>query len=336
MLISKEQLVHVCKTIDRDCFNEIGVLLETTTPQDVRRQRVMNLIKPIHEGIVSDEVLETTESIFREFTNQLQNIVSDNIPSEKIIINTKIGQKNISFTLSWTRVDNRDQMADPTGYSVYRWNGENIIATVGFTIFKKLTPSAEYRLKIKDTILHELNHIFENMMTGHPYYNVEIGSISQANLNSSNMAKRMLAYILYASHEGEQNAMCAELYTQLVRNDMHRPKTSAAYEWLEKLYIAHDYIIKHRNSQELNDAIKEYSINKNFLNVANEFDYDGLPIPRTKKPFDIQFDYRYFKRRADKGIKRFEQRIAQTLKKANKQVFGRLYCNNKKYYSQLF
>lgn len=333
MLLTKSEIYHQFETLDDAIFNEIGPILEKTTPRKVRSERILSLIRPLYEGIVSDEVVECTENVFNSFMEELQNIVSDKIPDNFISINTKLGQKNISFRISWTRVNDRNDMVDPTGSCVYRCGGKLVILGVHFTTYAKLTPSREYRMKIKDAIFHELNHFYENMMMGHGYYNVEIGAISQENLYSPEEPKRMLAHILYASHEGEQNAMCAELYGQLLRCNLHRPKHSDAYDWLENLYIAHDYLINHKDDPELLKAIKEYSENKNFMDIADETNFKGLPNPRIKKPFDIKLGYKYFKRRADYGIKRFESRIAQTVKKANYRILGPTYSGNRAYYT---
>lgn len=330
--LSKNDLYRQLATLDEVVFNEIGLLLEGSTPRKVRSERILSLIHPLYEGIVSDEVMECANDVFEKFMKKLPLIVSDKLPEDYISISTKLGCKNLTFTISWTRVEDRKEMIDPSGTSVYRCGGKLIMLEVHFTIYSKSTPSCEYQMKIKDAILHELNHVYENMMMGHTYHNVETGAISQTNLTSTEESKRMLACILYASHEGEQDAMCVELYDQLLRNNLHRPKHSDAYDWLEKLYIAHDYLIKHKNDPELLNAIKEYSQKKDFIDVTDEENFKGLPIPRVKKPFDTNLGYKYFKRRADYGIKRFETRIAQTLKKAKRNVLGRLYSENRKYY----
>lgn len=342
MLLTKEQLMESLKTLNSNVFKPLGVLLLNETPQKTRKDRLRHLLSEslLLESIVSDEVLECTDEMFKQFLNEFNNRSKERTDGN-INVSGKLGEKSINATLSWTNCVNIEDVTPPEGESIYRGKGLLILVNITFCLYKNSIKGGKYLDEIERALLHEVNHVFEQMTSGFGYFHGEVMAVAKTYLHSKNVYDRMLAHIIYASDESEQNAMCAELYRHCVqernllnRNGQYEIKPSA-YEWLENLYIAHDFLIKHRNDVQMKDALRKYS------NVSErdprEFINDKYQFPRTKKPYDRpMWDYKKFKQRSDAAINRFEKRIAQTLKKAQKKILGECYCLNLKHYESLF
>lgn len=323
-ILTKEQFSHVSKAFKNDVFKEIDkTMLNHSEPFTLRKKRISALL---NESIVSEETLECSDNMFRSFLEKFEND-KDKRNGGRITVNGVLGEKNITASFQWQNTDSPDNVSEAEGGSSFRCNGEIILIYIYFTTFRGNFKSEAYKLHIKNTLLHEIDHIFKQKMMGHTFHHIEAAAISNSNLYSNSESDRMLAYILYAANEAEQDAMCAELYQHCMQiqnayltgkeiNSQY--KKPSAYQWLENLYIAHDYLLQHKDSPELLKALEKYQSLK-AMDAKKEDTF--LPSKRQEKPFDKEtWAYKKFKNRADRGIKRFEMRIAQTLKKTRREL----------------
>ena len=323
------ELKNQLKTIDNTVFSEIGLLLEDKKSCDVRKHRLFELLT---EGVVSKEVLSCTSEVMDSFIGKFgKRIKGTNEGTESI--NGTLGNKNITVSFHWKNELDKDKVYNPEGASVYRYGGRIILINIDFFLYRNSFKDNFYRNELERTLMHELNHVFEQLMMGHRYYNGEIMAVAASNINSNDIYKRMLAHILYASSESEQNAMCTELYRLCIQEGeplggFKNGVKPTAYQWLENLYKAHDFLIKYKNDPELIKAIKEYS-NIEQRDPKSKFEDTFLPKERKEKPFDKGiWNFKKFKQRSDAAIKSFEEKICKALKKAKREMLGETYSMN--------
>ena len=152
-----------------------------------------------------------------------------------------------------------------------------------------------------DTIGHEMEHLFQNILMGKNFNNENIYNIARRYINSNNDYFRSLAHIIYASTKSEQEAMINGCYNSFINGEFNFNnidediKKSECGLWLMNLYNAYNFIKNHKNDEELFQAIRDYRKYKDY------------------------YDYKYFLYIARNGIKSFERRIAQlTFKIKNK------------------
>lgn len=328
-----EQLNNCLRTLNENVCGDIPLLLEKYHPSHVRENRLLHLLR---EGIVSDDVLKCSEDVFAKFEEKLKNFDKD---SSDIVITTDgmLGNKDIAVTFRGVNVNDKHKIIDPQGGSTYRYKGKLILATIHFTTYNGALYNWNYREKVRLTVIHEISHIYNQHMAGQQYYHGDIASRGNDALHSENEAERMLGVIIYASNEAEQDAMCAELYKQSIdscmpidrRESQNKP---AAYQWLEKLYVAHDYLLTHKDDPKLQVAIMKFK-DLYELNVDDKDERGFIGYPRDRKPFDRnRWNYGKFKERSNIAIKRFESRIAQTLKKVKREILGETRTKNIDFY----
>lgn len=322
MILNAKQFKCALDTLNETIYSPIGLILEGKNAGAVREERIMRLL---NEGIVSKEVIDAQNEAFTKFLNDL-NQHSDRKNGVTISVDCMLGNKNISVTFVGKNTINPDEVTKPEGQSVFRCGGMMIYIQIDFVLFRGRFKNSDYEYEVKRAVLHELDHVYKQFMTGHAFYHSDLTSVSNTNIKSANEADRMLAHIVYASNSDEQDAMCAELYQQCIdvgRMALNRfEEKPNAYEWLENLYVAHDYLLKHKDDPSLIQALGRYRDLKQ-RNVDDKWETGYLPDKRVKKPFDKStWNYKKFRQRSEEGIKRFEMRIAQTLKKANREMFG--------------
>ncbi len=329
MKLKISELESQLKTIDNTVFNEIGLLLEDKKSDNVRKERLFELLT---EGVVSQEVLSCTSEVMDGFFEKFNKRAKGaNEGTESI--NGTLGNKNITVAFHWKNELGKDKVYNPEGTSVYRYGGRIILINIDFCLYRNSFKDNFYRNELERTLMHELNHVFKQLMMGHRYYNGEIMAVAASNINSNDIYKRMLAHILYASSESEQNAMCTELYRLCIQEGeplggFKNGVKPTAYQWLENLYKAHDFLIKHKNDPELIKVIKEYS-NIEQRDPKSKFEDTFLPKERKEKPFDKGiWNFKKFKQRSDAAIKSFEEKICKALKKAKREMLGETYSMN--------
>lgn len=165
-----------------------------------------------------------------------------------------------------------------------------------------------------DTIGHELQHLFQNIMMNKEFNNQIIYNIAIRNLECKDDYLRYLSWIVYASTKSEQEAMINGCYSEYFNNnrfvigndiDNFIKNESECGLWLQNLYKAYNFFKDH-NDEQMQKTIEHYF-----------------------KKFDKKFTYKYFMFIANNGIKNFERRIARlTLKMKNNFVNEHLILKN--------
>jgi hypothetical protein len=153
-----------------------------------------------------------------------------------------------------------------------------------------------------DTIGHEFEHVYQNILMGKQFGNKKIYAIAISNVFSKNRYDRNLARIIYASTKSEQEGFINGFYSQFVNGDLNTLDIDKEIEnsecgvWLKNLYD--DYMfLKEHNDENMQEAIKKYKNIKDYYN------------------------YKYFLYMARNGIKNLERRIARLTYKIKKDIY---------------
>jgi predicted transcriptional regulator len=120
----------------------------------------------------------------------------------------------------------------------------------------------------KDSIQHELEHIYQQSMMKKEFGNKDLYRIVSLKLYNGNKYDESVATILYMSFKSEIEAYANGLYAFVKEKLSEHPinidiefKKSAAYKKLRELYEAKSFIIRHLNDKEMDDALYTYRYN---------------------------------------------------------------------------
>lgn len=154
-----------------------------------------------------------------------------------------------------------------------------------------------------DSIGHEFEHTYQNVLMGKTYGNKLIYSVAISNINSKNQYERSLAHIIYASTKSEQDGMINGFYSEFINGNINPDYLDKAIEnsecgwWIKNLYTAYIFLKQH-NDMEMQNAISKYKKLKDYYN------------------------YKYFLYIARNGIKSFERRIARLTYKIKQDIYN--------------
>lgn len=123
---------------------------------------------------------------------------------------------------------------------------------------------------LKDSIFHELSHIFQQNKAGKLYPGQKLYLFSYQNRRKNEVYLNIWR-ALYASNTTEQDAMINGMYGYVESRAMEDIEKgvfrgtidqyimdSAAIEWLNYLYEAEEYLNQSRGTQEFKEAFREY------------------------------------------------------------------------------
>lgn len=156
-----------------------------------------------------------------------------------------------------------------------------------------------------DTVAHEFEHLYQMLKMGHEFGGQYVYALAASNLRSADDYKRCLAHIVYASTKSEQEAMINGFYNELANGQVYPSEIenglsdSECGAWLKNLYQAYQFLKKH-NDQTMAAEIGEYH----------------------KK--DDKYNYNYFCRIAEFGIRSFERRIGRLVYGFKSKVFPKI------------
>lgn len=129
---------------------------------------------------------------------------------------------------------------------------------------------------LKDSIQHELEHIYQQLKSKNEFGSASLYSIVRENLYSENEYDASLAMVLYMSFkseiEGYSNGLYAFVFDKLKSFNTNVNtifKESYAYEKLQEVYKAKDFIEQHLNDKEFDIVFSKYSKYK--INKSNIF-----------------------------------------------------------------
>ena len=178
--------------------------------------------------------------------------------------------------------------------SVYVFNGDICCITIPVVyVGGKLDDR-----KLYDDLQHEVSHIFQQYSAGDNYketvYNYAIDS-----LYSPNECEKVLARIIYLCNPTEQDAFVNGMYGYVMKSlanhiyPVDKSKISA-YQELQNLYKAYDFLQKNRDTETMKNAIS------------------------TLQNKHVNWGIKKYLSRASEGIKEFESKILRTLLKCQK------------------
>lgn len=155
------------------------------------------------------------------------------------------------------------------------------------------------RASFMDTLQHELQHIFQQNKIRLPYRPNTSGMVNDG-IRDINLSKNAIATILYIADPFEQNGFINGMYAYIksCKEDGKLPisvEKIDAYLQLKRIYNAFNYIIVNKNSEALNEVIKEYA--------------------------KLGYNFKKIKSRAIDGIKSLKKKIDRTLEKCKKDGF---------------
>lgn len=235
---------------------------------------------------ISDEVVRVAQDLYNKANERIDELIKNG----KVKVTVDIGDlKNVAFYIENTGSDE--------GRSLYLKGG--VYSYV--VICVSLKDGVIDWKKFFDTAQHEINHIYEQQKTNKPYRPLTSIPINQ-NIYSNNIYKRCLAIIAYASDVFEQDGFVNGMYAYIKRRYENGEMPIAvedidAYKQLAKLYHAKNFLLTHRFSKEMENALSEYKM--------------------------CGWDFKKLKSRAFNGIKTLENKIKRTLKKCEYDGFGK-------------
>lgn len=159
-----------------------------------------------------------------------------------------------------------------------------------------------------DTIGHEFEHVYQNVLMGKQFGNRNIYGIAISNIYSKNPYDRNLAHIIYASTKSEQEGFINGFYSQFANGGLNTLDIDKEIEnsecgiWLKNLYSAYQFLKQH-NDEYMKEAIRKYKNVKDYYN------------------------YKYFLYIARNNIKNLERRIARLTYKIKNDIMNHTKVN---------
>lgn len=138
----------------------------------------------------------------------------------------------------------------------------------------------------KDSIQHELEHIYQQTKMGKEFGGTDLYNLASSDLNGKNKYRHSIGIIVYMSFKNEIEGFANGLYSFVVERMKSYPininkifQESPAYEKLQQVYEAIDFINSHMNDTEMNNAFSDYilyKVNKNNINKIADYAVDEM------------------------------------------------------------
>lgn len=133
----------------------------------------------------------------------------------------------------------------------------------------------------KDSIQHELEHIYQQTKMGKEFGGQNLYNLASADLNGKDEYRHSIGIIVYMSFKNEIEGFANGLYSFVTEKMKSYPinlnkifQESPAYEKLQQVYKAIDFINTHMNDAEMEIAFsdyKQYKVNKNNINKIADY-----------------------------------------------------------------
>ena len=243
---------------------------------------------------ISDEVVIVTNLIFDKIINEYKNKRYKNIiPLGKGIyeyqgyfIETNVFGHNLTIEYSIFNFNDRicreEYIAkNGNGYmnsgSNFRYlgNGENIklVTNKIMVVLEAISGNVINEENALDSTQHEIEHIFQQSSMDKEFGNIKLYRIVSNNLYSENKFASNLALVLYMSFKSEIEWYANGLYAYVKRRMQEAPininqifRESAAYEKLQQMYTAKNFINANINDKRMDAAFYPYR----FTNIKKE------------------------------------------------------------------
>lgn len=243
---------------------------------------------------ISDEVVNVTNLIFDKIIKEYKNKKYKNIiPHGKGIyeyqgyfIETNVFGHNLTIEYSIFNFNDRicreEYIAkNGNGYlnaaSNFRYlgNGENrkLITNKIMIVLEAISGNVINEENALDSTQHEIEHIFQQSLMDNEFGNIKLYRITSNNLYSENKFASNLALVLYMSFKNEIEGYANGLYAYVKRRMQETPininqifRESAAYEKLQQMYTAKNFINANINDKRMDAAFYPYR----FTNIKKE------------------------------------------------------------------
>lgn len=243
---------------------------------------------------ISDEVVNVTNLIFDKIIKEYKNKKYKNIiPHGKGIyeyqgyfIETNVFGHNLTIEYSIFNFNDRicreEYIAkNGNGYlnagSNFRYlgNGENrkLITNKIMVVLEAISGNVINEENALDSTQHEIEHIFQQSSMYKEFGNIKLYRIVSNNLYSENKFASNLALVLYMSFKSEIEGYANGLYAYVKRRMQEAPininqifRESAAYEKLQQMYTAKNFINANINDKRMDAAFYPYR----FTNIKKE------------------------------------------------------------------
>lgn len=257
------------------------------------------LINEINESIteelgINDKVIDLSENIYIEIEKAFQS-------EKSTIIENGVGRKygwltypldnNILLNISYDIIN----FADKRYMEEYaKKKGLNTDARSFISYEKKLSGKYKYvtnaiyfygiaisghidKSSLKDSIQHEIEHIFQQYKMGKRFEDENITSIINTSFSKGNEYAKSVANIVYMSLKNEQEGFANGLYAYCKDDPVHyreRFLSSPAYEKLDQLKKDKEFIEKNLTNTHLINEINKFSFigltKENIIKFADE------------------------------------------------------------------
>ena len=249
--------------------------------------------------------------IIPRFQNQLKNEIKQSEPATNYGIDCKRGRfvfdcgdkKNTEFKVYWTVYYFKDK------YEYDKFTQQHLLNNGLAFEYKMINITIVYingkplNGQFYDSIGHEFEHVYQNVLMGKDFGNKKIYSLVISNINSTNKYDVCLSWIIYASTKSEQEAMINGFFNEFSNgnidiNDLDTEiKESECGAWLRRLYKAYSFL-KQNNDANMQESIRKYKNIKDYYN------------------------YKYFLYIARNGIKNLERKIARLTLKIKQTIYN--------------
>lgn len=243
---------------------------------------------------ISDEVVNVTNLIFDKIIKEYKNKKYKNIiPHGKGIyeyqgyfIETNVFGHNLTIEYSIFNFNDRicreEYIAkNGNGYlnagSNFRYlgNGENrkLITNKIMVVLEAISGNVINEENALDSTQHEIEHIFQQSSMDKEFGNLNLYRQVSSNLYSKDKFKHNVALVLYMSFKSEIEGYANGLYAYVKQRLKENPinvnqifRESAAYEKLQQMYTAKNFINANINDKRMDAAFYPYR----FTNIKKE------------------------------------------------------------------
>ena len=272
--------------------------------KEVLNEGISTIDKRLHALLNEEHGIN--DEVVKAFCTEIEKYVVDN---KSVFLNTPNGKyvyhtfdfegEEACFTFYVFKCKDREEEAkllvtEPkaaNAYSVYLSRGIMLLITIPVVFVGEKLDTR----KLYDDLQHEVSHIFQQHSSGETYKESEY-NYATSFLYSANKCERILARIVYLCYPPEQDAFVNGMYGYIMKalyeKELPIDKSKiSAYQELQNLYTAYDFVQRNRDTEEMKKAI---------IQMQNK---------------GVKWNIKKYLSRASEGIKEFERKIMRILVK---------------------
>lgn len=216
---------------------------------------------------ISDCVQRVSSEIFYYIIDNIpkvQSIAIDNgIKEKKFSIKKEINQSKIEISVQYFNFSNKDIYKQ----YIQKHNIDNksvsLDGRINFVWIKLIAISGYFdRKELNDSIYHEIEHIYQQILSRKTFNNQEIYSIAFKNIHNQDLFFHAPAHILYMATKSEQDAYANGLYGYFASEYNYFPdikdiSKTDIYKELQRLRKNIIFLKKNINNKELEKSVQE-------------------------------------------------------------------------------